>query len=146
MSHAKETPRQKMISLMYLILTCLLALNVSKEVLEGFVTINESIETTNSNFTDNTKKIMEAVDEAIKQGHNEFVPYYAKSKQVSALTQNTFVYLDSLKKELIKYTEDKKVSIETDLPQFRDREYPFLVGHVDGKVRDTNIYIEAKYY
>ncbi|MCC6371781.1 MAG: gliding motility protein GldM [Bacteroidia bacterium] len=108
MSHAKETPRQKMIGLMYLVLTCLLALNVSREVLTGFVTINESIETTNSNFTGNTKKIMEAIDEAIAQGRHEFVPYYAKSKEVTQLTQKTFDYVDSLKKELIKYTEDTK--------------------------------------
>ena len=45
MSSSKETPRQKMIGMMYLVLTCLLALNVSREVLQGFVTINDSIET-----------------------------------------------------------------------------------------------------
>lgn len=44
------------------------------------------------------------------------------------------------------YTRDKNVSIETDLPQVRDKEYPFLVGHPDGKVKDTNIFIEAKSY
>lgn len=107
MSNAKETPRQKMISLMYLILTCLLALNVSREVLQGFVTINESIETTNTNFTGNTGKILEAIDEAIKQGRYEFTPYLQKSKQVNGFTQNAYVYIDSLKKELIQYTEDK---------------------------------------
>ena len=108
MSHAKETPRQKMIGLMYLVLTCLLALNVSKEVLEGFVTINESIETTNTNFTDNNNKMLDAINEAIKHGRNEFIPYYEKSKKVTVITQRIFDYIDTLKKELIKYTEDKK--------------------------------------
>ena len=37
MSAGKETPRQKMIGMMYLVLTALLALNVSKEILQGFV-------------------------------------------------------------------------------------------------------------
>ena len=36
MAGAKETPRQKMISLMYLVFIAMLALNVSKEVLDGF--------------------------------------------------------------------------------------------------------------
>lgn len=108
MAGTKETPRQKMISLMYLVLTCLLALNVSKEVLQGFVQINESIETTNSNFTGNTQKIMEAFKEAIDQGRHEFVPYYAKAQQSNKLTQKAYTYLDSLKKEVIKYTEDRK--------------------------------------
>lgn len=93
---------------MYLILTCLLALNVSKEVLQGFVTINESIETTNQNFTGNTKAIMAAIEEAIGQGRNEYVPYYAKAKEVNRMTQRVYDYVDSMKKEVIKYTEDKK--------------------------------------
>jgi len=108
MSNTKETPRQKMISLMYLILTCLLALNVSREVLQGFVTINESIETTNHNFTSNTGKILEAIAEAIKQGRYEFTPYLQRSKQVNGLTESTYAYVDTLKKELLKYTEDKE--------------------------------------
>ena len=36
MAHGKETPRQKMIGMMYLVLTALLALNVSKEAVEAF--------------------------------------------------------------------------------------------------------------
>jgi gliding motility-associated protein GldM len=108
MSHSKETPRQKMIGMMYLVLTCLLALNISREVLEGFVTINESIEKTNSNFTTNTKMMMEAFDEAIKNGHHEAKPYYEKAKEVTALTQKTFEYVDKLKCQIKQYTEDVK--------------------------------------
>jgi len=47
MSLPKE-PRQKMINMMYLVLTALLALNVSNEVLEAFKTVNKSINTSNS--------------------------------------------------------------------------------------------------
>ncbi|MGZ4043483.1 MAG: type IX secretion system motor protein PorM/GldM [Bacteroidia bacterium] len=108
MSSAKETPRQKMIGMMYLVLTCLLALNVSKEVLEGFVTINESIENTNSNFTTNTKLMMEALDEAIKNGRNEVKPYYEKSKETVLLSQKTFDYVGELKSRVKQYTEDVK--------------------------------------
>ena len=37
MAGYKETPRQKMIAMMYLVLTALLALNVSKEILNAFL-------------------------------------------------------------------------------------------------------------
>ena len=50
MSSGKETPRQKMIGMMYLVLTALLALNVSKEILKGFVMVDESLEKIKSNF------------------------------------------------------------------------------------------------
>jgi gliding motility-associated protein GldM len=108
MSSGKETPRQKMIGMMYLVLTCLLALNVSREILQGFVTINDSIENTNSSFTSNTGMMMEAFEEAIKKGHNDAKPYYAKAQEVSSLTKKTFDYVDGLKKEVKQYTEDTK--------------------------------------
>jgi len=42
MGGGKETPRQKMIGMMYLVLTALLALNVSKSILDAFVAIEEN--------------------------------------------------------------------------------------------------------
>ena len=47
MAGGKETPRQKMIGMMYLVLTALLALNVSKAVLDAFVAIEENIQKAN---------------------------------------------------------------------------------------------------
>ena len=41
MAGGKETPRQKMIGMMYLVLTALLAMNVSKDIIEAFVMIND---------------------------------------------------------------------------------------------------------
>lgn len=46
MAGGKETPRQKMIGMMYLVLTALLALNVSKEILDAFVVVNNGLEQT----------------------------------------------------------------------------------------------------
>lgn len=47
MAGAKETPRQKMIGLMYLVLMALLAMNVSKEVINAFVTLSNNMEDQN---------------------------------------------------------------------------------------------------
>lgn len=44
MAGGKETPRQKMIGMMYLVLTALLALNVSKQIVAAFVTINDKLD------------------------------------------------------------------------------------------------------
>ena len=44
MAGGKETPRQKMIGMMYLVLTALLALNVSKQIVAAFVTLNNKLE------------------------------------------------------------------------------------------------------
>ncbi|MBL7921535.1 MAG: gliding motility protein GldM [Bacteroidia bacterium] len=142
MSNAKETPRQKMIGMMYLVLTCLLALNVTKEVLQGFVTINESIETTNSNFTANTKNMMKAFDDAIKKGKNEVKPYYAKAKEVTQLSQTTFDYITTLKQNIQQYTEDVKGSDTMKLARIEnldnfDKPTYLLIGPDETKPVDT---------
>ncbi len=46
-----KEPRQKMINLMYLVLTALLALNVSSEILNAFKVVDASLVTSNTNIT-----------------------------------------------------------------------------------------------
>ncbi len=60
MAGGKETPRQKMIGMMYLVLTALLALQVSNAVLEKFAIINETL---NGLITEGNKKS----DQTLKQ-------------------------------------------------------------------------------
>ena len=56
MASGKLSPRQKMINMMYLVLTALLALNVTKEVINAFVTINESVVISKNNIDKKNKK------------------------------------------------------------------------------------------
>ena len=57
MAGGKETPRQKMIGMMYLVLTALLALNVSKQVLEAFAAIEDNTQRSNENLYQNKPKM-----------------------------------------------------------------------------------------
>ena len=61
MSLPKE-PRQKMINIMYLVLTALLALNVSSEILNAFKTVNNSLEKTNEVIKISTGDIMTSLE------------------------------------------------------------------------------------
>ena len=45
-ANCPETPRQKMISMMYIVLTAMLALNVSTDVLNGFTLVQDSLNKT----------------------------------------------------------------------------------------------------
>lgn len=49
---ARMSPRQRMINLMYIVLTAMLALNVSSDVLNGFSQVQEGIDRTNRNLTE----------------------------------------------------------------------------------------------
>lgn len=101
---SKESPRQKMIGMMYLVLTALLALNVSKDILKGFITVNESMERTNASLIDNQLKTMEdfriyAKTDATSRIHLEL------TEDVFKLTQSSYDYVSKLKSYVIAETE-----------------------------------------
>lgn len=102
MSIPKE-PRQLMINLMYLVLTAMLALNVSSEILHAFKTINQSISASNSSIQDKNNKLYADFDENENmEGQSERVkPYNDKAKQVKTAADELFKYLDEWKEKII---------------------------------------------
>jgi len=60
-----KEPRQKMINLMYLVLTALLALNVSAEILNAFKTVNNSLVAASSTLDKKNTNIFSGFDHAL---------------------------------------------------------------------------------
>lgn len=111
MAGYKETPRQKMIAMMYLVLTALLALNVSKEMLNAFLVVNDSVELTNENFTKKLHDTYQAFDKKYQNDQVKVKPFYDKAIIAKKLSDNMVRYIDSIKYELIARTE--KVSYDS---------------------------------
>ena len=65
-----ETPRQRMIGMMYLVLIALLALNVSSEILNGFTLVDDSLHTSTL-----------SIDEQNRRLYQEFHAMYAENPQ-----------------------------------------------------------------
>ncbi|WP_350340090.1 hypothetical protein [Paraflavitalea speifideaquila] len=61
-----KEPRQKMINMMYLVLTALLALNVSSEILNAFKVVNTSIANSNAVITEKTNLTYTSFSEKLK--------------------------------------------------------------------------------
>ncbi len=95
-----------MIGMMYLVLTALLAMNVSKDILNGFITVNESLERTNHNLSDNTLRIMDAFKKS-SESNAAALPYLAKANEVVKMTKELDNYIDELKREVVQHTEEK---------------------------------------
>ncbi|HRO41641.1 MAG TPA: gliding motility protein GldM [Flavipsychrobacter sp.] len=117
MSLPKE-PRQLMINLMYLVLTAMLALNVSSEILHAFKTINQSISSSNVSIQDKNKKLYDSFDEQENQtGQKERVkPFNDKAKQVRLAAQQMYDYLETWKARIIEqsggYDDEGKTVIK----------------------------------
>ncbi len=97
-------PRQKMINMMYLVLTALLALNVSSEILNAFKTVNRSLETTNVTVNASTVNIMKSLqDKTTKPETAErALRWYPKAEQVQALSTKTYSYIQGLKDMILR--------------------------------------------
>ncbi|NCA84803.1 MAG: gliding motility protein GldM [Clostridia bacterium] len=105
MAEYKETPRQKMIAMMYLVLTALLALNVSKEMLDAFVVVNESVELTNENFANKIDDTYLAFNKKYSNDPVKVKPYLDKAQQAKQMSGEMVAYITNLKYELIARTE-----------------------------------------
>ena len=82
MAGAKETPRQKLISLMYLVFITMLALNVSKEVLDGFGQMYEKISDANVRVDESNNNIFENIEVNAKEKGGKWVGHLRTAKEI----------------------------------------------------------------
>jgi gliding motility-associated protein GldM len=128
MAGGKETPRQKMIGMMYLVLTALLALNVSNAVLEKFAIIDDTltkvIADNNGSGGINEQKLNSILNSKVEDKTNA----KGKAKDVRELTKATIAYMDKLKKELSSEQDGKAIEKE-ELVTNTNRAEEIMINH-----------------
>ena len=82
MAGNKLSPRQKMIGMMYLVLIALLALNVSKTVLDAFSKINGSLYSTTLNFDKKNNEVYAQFERAVQTNAEKAGPHRDKAIKV----------------------------------------------------------------
>ncbi len=108
MAHGKETPRQKMIGMMYLVLTALLALNVSTSVLDAFKIIDEGLEKTGVTMENKNKDIYTEFDQAYQLNQSKTAVWRDRALQVQERTQKLYDYIQDLKIKTLSQAERGK--------------------------------------
>jgi gliding motility-associated protein GldM len=107
MAGGKESPRQKMIGMMYLVLTALLAMNVSKDILNAFVVVNNGLQKTNENFATKNQKTYSDFDAALAKDPNKTKAYHTKAQDVKKMCGELITYIDQIKRKVIMETDKK---------------------------------------
>ena len=105
MSMGDLPPRQKMISMMYLVLLALLAMNVSKEILNSFVIINDGLERTNEGFEHKNAYTMAEFGKKAALDPEKVRKYYIAAKQVRDLSKEADEFIRDLKSTIISKVE-----------------------------------------
>ncbi|MEX1188991.1 MAG: gliding motility protein GldM [Bacteroidia bacterium] len=111
MSGGKETPRQKMIGMMYLVLTALLALNVSKEILDAFVVMNTGLLKTDKNFEANNGLLYNSLKAQLDLDPVRAKVPYENSQKVKKWSDELHQYVADIKSELIQAEEQVEKGI-----------------------------------
>lgn len=97
-----KEPRQKMINIMYLVLTALLALNVSAEVILAFRTVNASIGEATRIITEKNDMTYNSFDQKLKdeETRERAEKWAPLANTVKEKAQDVYGYIENLKQEL----------------------------------------------
>ncbi len=121
-----ETPRQKMIGMMYLVLTAMLALNVSADIINGYEKVDASLHSTismveskNTFFYRNFKSMMDQNPEKTQE-------WYERSLQLKEHSDSIYNYIQNFKDQLVLMADGSKAQKNATVGQL-------------GKKDDTNI-------
>ena len=112
MAGAKETPRQKMIGMMYLVLTALLALNISKEILNGFVKVERGLRKTDQTIQGKSRESMLDFEAKYLQDQEKVKPYYDAAKEVEQKADALYDHITQLKANIMAVASGEREVVE----------------------------------
>ena len=99
-----------MINLMYVVLMAMLALNVSNEVLNGFAIVQESLNRTTANATQETKAIYDDFEQQMAANPQKVKEWYDKAMLVKETTQRLYSLATELKIAITQEADGKNAN------------------------------------
>ncbi|MEY4003228.1 MAG: hypothetical protein RIT07_1270 [Bacteroidota bacterium] len=133
MAGGKTTPRQKMINMMYLVLTALLALNVSKEIIKAFNLIENSLNTSTSNIKAKNEMTLKAIG---KEENESAKAALAIANEAKKITDQFEKNMDAVKTDLTDLSGGRKT----------DPEAMLVKGGVAELTQGDNMEVHSNYF
>lgn len=137
MAGGKQSPRQKMINMMYLVLTALLALNISKEVLHAFVVVNIGLLQQKANLESKNEAAFNQFQQEVQSNpkDDKRKKLLATATDVSKIAKAMNDFIENMKVEMVKATDG------VDDAKAKERiANPFLIERKDDYDRPTTYF------
>ncbi|MBO4250062.1 MAG: gliding motility protein GldM [Paludibacteraceae bacterium] len=116
-----ETPRQKMIGMMYLVLTAMLALNVSTDILKAFKLVDDSLHSTLETTDSRNQQMMSQFLASRNDNPEKNGPWYDKAAELTQRSDSLYNYIQNFKYQIALATDGpKKVDPEARVIQGND--------------------------
>ena len=140
-----KEPRQKMINMMYLVLTALLALNVSSEILNAFKVVDASLRTSNDNIAAANGTLYKSLSDKLAdpQSAEKAKLWQPKAEAAHKLSDDMYNYIDNLKMDLKKEADLKMVDGKE---QFREDNLDAATRLFDTKGKGKDLEQKLKDY
>lgn len=119
-TNCPETPRQKMIGMMYLFYTALLALNVSSEILTSFVKINESIQKTTSNYSEKTKSLYAKIDNSALEQPGKYTKLAKQAHELERQSNEIIQNIEDLKLLILRESQGPEATLDGEIKKMDD--------------------------
>ena len=103
-----ETPRQKMIGMMYLVLTAMLALNVSTDILNGFTLVDKSLHASIAAADTRNAKLYNDFQAANADNPEKTQEWFDKAKEVQKRADSLYNYIQDFKEHIAILADSKK--------------------------------------
>ena len=107
-SNNPNSPRQKMINLMYLVFIAMMALNVSSEVLGGFELVESGLRTTMENTSQRNDIISEELQTYYDSNPEKVAAWFEKGKQVQTASDELYDYIQWLKQQIVELADGEE--------------------------------------
>lgn len=133
-SNGVETPRQKMIGMMYLVLTAMLALNVSSEVLDAFAIVDRGLHRTNQTAKLKNNEIIASLEKANEDNPVKVGPFLKSAKFVATETQKLIAEIQKDKVDIVKHQDGEDYNLQ-DIQNKGNRESAALVMLASGRAK-----------
>ena len=101
MAGASNSPRQRMINLMYLVFIAMMALNMGKEVLSAFGLMNEKLQAANERYISTNEAVFAELEQKEQEKPEEYAEALKKARQVRDMSNDYYTYLGALKEDIM---------------------------------------------
>lgn len=108
MAAIKLPPRQRMINMMYLVLTAMLAMNVSKEVLDAFAVLDADLVRSSNTYEDRSKQEYAAFDKAARDFPERYNTLRAQALEVHTMADSLVAHIEGMKVAAIAKAEGRR--------------------------------------
>ncbi|MDE6370183.1 MAG: gliding motility protein GldM, partial [Duncaniella sp.] len=144
-SVVRLSPRQKMINLMYIVLTAMLALNVSSDVLDGFVQVEDGLARTNENVGSRNDAIYSQLESFTEQNPEKGTPWLKRANQVRQEANALYQTIDSLKLAIVRQADGPDGN-PADINRRDDLDAAAIVMLAPGSLRGQSLRNEIEAY